>query len=580
MADREYLTSQTYSATIGGTVYNVSMAMSGTATPTGWYNVTAYGAVGDGATDDAGSIEAAAAAASAAGGVLVFPKGTYAISAGIYIPSGCDIQMEGPIEYQGSGDEVAVTIGEAANPNSLRKIDVWVTRDSETDWTGDTAVGVRLVNSTTCDINVRHVQYFTTGVQCYGDGRGFAYNNVTLGQIERCATSIELTNANSGWCNQNNFYGGRISGPSAGANIANARTGIKITSSDASYTTNNNNNFFGTSIELSPFGTTGVPTPIHIEYGQENAFYGVRSEQKALPASDFVLVENSSSRNVFDFGFDNASGVDINYTDTSDYPSSIITYRRNVVLEQSLCVWNSGNLAELAYEYNGSGNVAFRGLHVSDNGQSTIARHLDSFTVSGKDIITTDNSKTIGVLVDTTRMKRFVVRRNVVNDTYPGRIAIRCYDASGTILEDSGGAGGEEYVKGLSNNPLTYVATPKWYRTGADSLWDAYVTVTADVKFVGVEIGAGAGVMHISSFSIESLDRSVAVSTWSGVGNVLTGGDHNNMLATAAPATAGTGIYYEAGTRIYNEAPGVGSAQGWVCTVAGAPGTWVAMPNL
>ena len=76
-ADRAYMTSQSYDATIGGIVYAVSVQMSGTTTPTGWFNVSAYGAAGTGLVDESTEIQAAAAAASVAGGWLVFPTGTY-----------------------------------------------------------------------------------------------------------------------------------------------------------------------------------------------------------------------------------------------------------------------------------------------------------------------------------------------------------------------------------------------------------------------------------------------------------------------------------------------------------------------
>lgn len=54
--------------------------------PSNWYNVKAYGAVGDGSTDDAPAINAAVAAAAAAGGGVVYiPANTYALASGIVI---------------------------------------------------------------------------------------------------------------------------------------------------------------------------------------------------------------------------------------------------------------------------------------------------------------------------------------------------------------------------------------------------------------------------------------------------------------------------------------------------------------
>ena len=62
--------------------YNVTVSLGGVPNPTGWYSVKAYGAVGDGVTDDLGAIQAAISAAEAAGGGVVFmPSGSYYVSA-------------------------------------------------------------------------------------------------------------------------------------------------------------------------------------------------------------------------------------------------------------------------------------------------------------------------------------------------------------------------------------------------------------------------------------------------------------------------------------------------------------------
>lgn len=47
-------------------------------------------------------------------------------------------------------------------------------------------------------------------------------------------------------------------------------------------------------------------------------------------------------------------------------------------------------------------------------------------------------------------------------------------------------------------------------------------------------------------------------------------------IGSAAPTTGS----WQVGDRVFNSAPAVGQPQGWVCTVAGTPGTWVSMGNL
>lgn len=50
------------------------------------------------------------------------------------------------------------------------------------------------------------------------------------------------------------------------------------------------------------------------------------------------------------------------------------------------------------------------------------------------------------------------------------------------------------------------------------------------------------------------------------------------MFASASPSTAAG--YLRAGMRVTNSAPTIGSPRGWLCTVAGNPGTWVSEGNL
>lgn len=69
---------------IGANGLPAGFAMNGA---TDWFNVKAYGAKGDGTTDDATAINAALTAAGVNGGVVYLPAGTYAIGAGLVVTS-------------------------------------------------------------------------------------------------------------------------------------------------------------------------------------------------------------------------------------------------------------------------------------------------------------------------------------------------------------------------------------------------------------------------------------------------------------------------------------------------------------
>lgn len=53
--------------------------------------------------------------------------------------------------------------------------------------------------------------------------------------------------------------------------------------------------------------------------------------------------------------------------------------------------------------------------------------------------------------------------------------------------------------------------------------------------------------------------------------------DRNMELGTGAAAGAGT---WAKGDKCDNANPAAGNPKGWICTVAGTPGTWVSTVNL
>lgn len=62
------------------------------------YNIKAYGAVGDGTTDDAAAIQSAIDAAELVGGTVTVPTGTYAIASPLTIDAACRIEGVGTIK--------------------------------------------------------------------------------------------------------------------------------------------------------------------------------------------------------------------------------------------------------------------------------------------------------------------------------------------------------------------------------------------------------------------------------------------------------------------------------------------------
>jgi hypothetical protein len=68
------------------------------------FNVLAFGATGDGATDDSSAVQNAINAAAANGGTVYFPSGTYLITSQLTIPNnGEAVPVQKPVRLTGVG---------------------------------------------------------------------------------------------------------------------------------------------------------------------------------------------------------------------------------------------------------------------------------------------------------------------------------------------------------------------------------------------------------------------------------------------------------------------------------------------
>lgn len=99
--------------TTGFTIIQVVSAGDFTdAVPLSWYNVKAYGATGNGSTDDTAAIASAISAATAAtGGTIFFPVGTYLISSSLNVGGG----FPGGLQILGAGWESEILLKGTAN---------------------------------------------------------------------------------------------------------------------------------------------------------------------------------------------------------------------------------------------------------------------------------------------------------------------------------------------------------------------------------------------------------------------------------------------------------------------------------
>jgi hypothetical protein len=191
-----------------------------------YLDVRAFGATGDGTTNDAAAIQAALTAAGATlnattqevGATVVFPPGVYNLgTTGLTARCAIDMRPGARLAYTGTGVALLVDNINSGNINvSVRRGTVGWNTAADT-----TSVGVRLRN--TSSIRARlDVRNFAVGVDLYGDALGTCYNVVDLCDVINNKVGVRCTGVAAGWANQNEFHG-RIRIDSAYTSVAGSR---------------------------------------------------------------------------------------------------------------------------------------------------------------------------------------------------------------------------------------------------------------------------------------------------------------------------------------------------------------------
>jgi hypothetical protein len=322
------------------------------------YGITpeAYGAKGDGTTDDTTALNNAAAAATAAGAALAFGAGkTYLITDTLTIQ--CDtLDFGAEIDVSGAPTN-AIIIGGPETGTTYAAV-YWGWRDGHkvylpkvknldkptTGWATGCGTGVMLRNVFESEIHLNWIYGFDIGLRCYGVntgsaiGGGTCHNHIFLGHIEDCKIGVQLDKGANGFTNENNFYGGRFNIQSAeGSEIAGTRY-LQLGLSTAFGC--NNNCFYKPSLE-------GDGPEYQIEfYGSLNHIAFARWEvTSVLPKVHFgESGADYSNGNVLFYGYG------ANFTVTSDATcyNNIIYNREGNAIESSQTARSTLTLANAA----------------------------------------------------------------------------------------------------------------------------------------------------------------------------------------------------------------------------------------
>lgn len=258
-------------------------------------SVKDFGAVGDGVTDDTAAITAAITyAKTLTCPHLVVPSGSYLISTLTFdLPNNSTLTCYG--QFVTSTNSTAITIGAAGSNTFYLSVHGLSISRSSADSTG-TSTGIQLLSLVASNIHIRKCTNFRLGVLCYGVSAngGFSYNHVVLGLLHDNRTNLRLSATGSGYCNENNFYGGSFNHSSGYAAVSTVNIDIVNFTSAL-----NNNRFFGPSLEDN--STLGVAAEIN---GNNNVLFWPRLERSVNQSTyEIQFTANSTACAVLGAGF-------------------------------------------------------------------------------------------------------------------------------------------------------------------------------------------------------------------------------------------------------------------------------------
>ncbi len=215
------------------------------------------------------------------GEILVIPPGNYEIT-GIQFhpPESCGLQCRGNLI---TSQPVIIGPGTDYDISGLKVI-------SKTKHEG---TGIIIKNLHVSKINIRKCSNFANGVVVQGDGDGCVYNEIYFGQILNNQVSLLLTAKNGGWCNQNNFHGGRFTWWSDSEPYLHYKH-IVIDNCPTHHI--NNNSFYSLSLE----GGKGYKVYALDCEGWDNVFYSCRWE---MGEGRIIYFGPNSKRNKIFWGY-------------------------------------------------------------------------------------------------------------------------------------------------------------------------------------------------------------------------------------------------------------------------------------
>ena len=417
-------------------------------------------------------------------------------NADVYFEPGACIAYTGadPDPTDAEDDVVALTIGAAEELVVSRRYEnLHFKRLPKSDWKHQGEIGIRVYNASGSHFSFQEISDFTVCFQAMASGgRGFQGNTLEFNHVFDCKIARDWTNETNGFTNDNLVIGGRII-VRTGVNDSQARYGDRITSSDDSYLTNNNNVFLKPLLELNAADASGEAVSVVVTHGEDNHWIDARSEGNDLT----MRTANASTRNLFEAGFLSDATEVAEQLDASS-ENLVVSQRNRVAKYFTYPVFQLKDAGRKAIGRSDTSIVIPEVVWFTSSSATRTAASSTGVTYDG-DFVTIPSTRGLGVGVVTTDAdaKELIVRRA---GTAGGRVHVIAYNGSNTILTAAG------TVVGRPSHTLTYHGNSfggSW-STGADTLGDVYLRVSASTAYVFIIIAGGSSPAVISDFEVLS----------------------------------------------------------------------------
>lgn len=441
-------------------------------------NVRWWGARGNNIADDYDAIQACFTFAHGNGLMAYVPAGSFRTSAGLtLLGGGPGLVMDGTIRP--AGGFVGLTLGTGGTTgNRMKTYSIRVHRQTISNWASEDDVGVRIVNSDSCQIQVLQAEGFTIGCQTFGDGRGFEDSNVFLGRIVDNKYGLDIrTNTATAWNNSVRYYGGHFA-CSSSTNTTQDRYGVRFSANTGSYVLHNAHAFYGPAFELQNQGS--LTTPLAIPFFVQAPVVGrsVVAHDMRMEGNSPYAARHSSNMNdcVYHVMFASNGGIPGPVGDAYQVSvlydagvtragGSVIPYHQAAAAFTSFkLVGDAANIRSRAFRWNAT-ETGFDDLAVLSSNpvgppstlETLMFPALSNFTLTD-DHAVFPTSRAVVFVVDSSSCKEFQI-------AFSGsqlRPVIMQFDAAENVL-------GVSDAPILSNQSLTWNSTAQWWETTADS---------------------------------------------------------------------------------------------------------------